>query len=255
MLSCVSLLRAAIAPLYRGQSARFRLLCQRYRPFRVSRCCARARPPQSRKLPAKDTANVKVCDPAALGTFENMVKLNDLNEPVILHNLRSRYKKNEIYTYVGTILIAVNPFKLLPIYTPAIQDIYKEKGSKDTPPHIYAVSDLAYNNMLADRVNQSIVISGESGAGKTETMKLVLQYLAEVSGRAQKRTSTGETTESLEQQILKSNPVMEAFGNAKTVRNNNSRCVCDLCGDQMVFAECLCERVSSAIARPCLWLC
>lgn len=76
---------------------------------------------QSRKLAAKDTTNVKPCDPVALGSFENMVKLNDLNEPTILNNLRNRYKKYEIYTYVGTILIAVNPFKLLPIYTPEIQ--------------------------------------------------------------------------------------------------------------------------------------
>lgn len=175
----------------------------------------------TRSLTGKETETVEECDPDALGNCENMVKLNNLNEPTILHNLRNRYLKNDIYTYVGTILIAVNPFKLLPLYTPQVQDIYKEKGSRDTPPHVYAIADNAYNNLLADRVHQSIVISGESGAGKTETMKLVLQYLAEVSGRAQKRTS-GDSSESLEQQILKSNPVMEAFGNAKTVRNNNS---------------------------------
>ena len=154
--------------------------------------------------------------------YDNMIKLNALNEPVILHNLRQRFLKDLIYTYVSSILVACNPFKLLPIYTPEIMDKYKDGGGRHQPPHIFAIADNAYRNLMADFRDQAVVISGESGAGKTETMKLVLQFLADVSGRAQKQTSSGEKQESLEQQILKSNPVMEAFGNAKTTRNNNS---------------------------------
>jgi len=156
-------------------------------------------------------------DEAALKTYDNMIALNDLNEPTILHNLRMRFLKDDIYTYVSSILVACNPFKLLPIYTPDVMEKYKDGGGRAQPPHIYAISDNAYRNLLADFRDQAVVISGESGAGKTETMKLVLQFLADVSGRAQKQTATGEKAESLEQQILKSNPVMEAFGNAKTV--------------------------------------
>jgi ABC-type oligopeptide transport system ATPase subunit len=161
-------------------------------------------------------------DEAALLTYDNMIKLNNLNEPVILHNLRQRFLKDSIYTYVSSILVALNPFKLLPIYTPEIMDKYKDGGGRTQPPHIFAVSDNAYRNLMADFRDQAVVISGESGAGKTETMKLVLQFLADVSGRAQKHSANGEKQESLEQQVLKSNPVMEAFGNAKTTRNNNS---------------------------------
>lgn len=161
-------------------------------------------------------------DEAALKQYDNMIKLNDLNEPTILHNLRQRFLKDEIYTYVSSILVACNPFKLLPIYTPDIMEKYKDGGGRTMPPHIYAIADNAYRNLMADFKDQAVVISGESGAGKTETMKLVLQFLADVSGRAQKQTTAGEKAESLEQQILKSNPVMEAFGNAKTTRNNNS---------------------------------
>lgn len=119
--------------------------------------------------------------------------------------------------------VALNPFKLLPIYTPEVLDKYKEGGSRHQPPHIFAIADNAYANLLADFRDQAVVISGESGAGKTETMKLVLQFLAEASGRANKQNAKeGEKTESLEQQVLQSNPLMEAFGNAKTTRNNNS---------------------------------
>ncbi|KAA0155260.1 hypothetical protein FNF27_01564 [Cafeteria roenbergensis] len=168
------------------------------------------------------SADCLVCDPEALGQYDNMVKMNNLNEPVIMHNLRSRFKSKKIYTYIGNILIAVNPFELLPIYTPEILDKYKDGGGRSQPPHIYAIADFAYQGMIAESASQSVVISGESGAGKTETMKLVLQFIAEASGRAAKQGSSGDKQESLEQQILKSNPVMEAFGNAKTTRNNNS---------------------------------
>ena len=146
-----------------------------------------------------------------------------MNEPIILHNLRQRFIKDNIYTYVSSILVALNPFRMLPIYLPEVLDKYKDRGSRNQPPHIYAIADNAYANLMADFRDQAVVISGESGAGKTETMKLVLQFLAEASGRAQiAGAAGGEKTESLEQQVLKSNPLMEAFGNAKTTRNNNS---------------------------------
>lgn len=161
-------------------------------------------------------------DEAARKTYDNMIQLSDLNEPTILHNLRQRFMKDEIYTYVSSILVACNPFKLLPIYTPEVLDRYKDGGSRSQPPHIFAIADNAYASLQAEFKDQAVVISGESGAGKTETMKLVLQFLAEASGRLQKSDGSGEKTESLEQQILKSNPLMEAFGNAKTTRNDNS---------------------------------
>jgi myosin heavy subunit len=173
-------------------------------------------------IPAKATKDLIATEEAALLTYDNMIKLNNLNEPVILHNLRQRFLKDQIYTYVSSILVALNPFKLLPIYTPEVMDRYKDGGGRHQPPHIFAIADNSYRNLLADFKDQAVVISGESGAGKTETMKLVLQFLADVSGRAQKQSASGEKQESLEQQILKSNPVMEAFGNAKTTRNNNS---------------------------------
>lgn len=97
------------------------------------------------------------CDEAALETYDNMVKLNNLNEPVILHNLRQRFMKDEIYTYVSSILIAVNPFKLLPIYTPEVLDGYKDGGTRSKPPHIFAIADNAYAGMLANLKDQSVV--------------------------------------------------------------------------------------------------
>lgn len=111
-----------------------------------------------------------------------------------------------------------SPRHRIPLPTP----LTLPAGGRTAPPHIFAVSDNAYRNLMAEFKDQAVVISGESGAGKTETMKLVLQFLADVSGRAQKASASSEKQESLEQQVLKSNPVMEAFGNAKTTRNNNS---------------------------------
>jgi myosin heavy subunit len=178
---------------------------------------------QEVQVTAKESPNCIPLDEASLKIYDNMIKMNDLNEPTLLHNLRQRFLKDDIYTYVSSILVAANPFKLLPIYTPDVMEKYKDGKGRDAPPHIYAISDNAYRALMETFKDQAVVISGESGAGKTETMKLVLQFLADVSGRAQKQATQGDKqTESLEQQILKSNPVMEAFGNAKTTRNNNS---------------------------------
>ena len=175
-------------------------------------------------ITAEQSQSLQVCDEQSLSSIDNMVLLSDLNNAALLHNLRIRFHQHNIYTSVGAILVAVNPFQLLPIYTPDWLEKYKNGGSRGQPPHIYGVADDAYRGMVNDRVNKSVIISGESGAGKTETMKLVLQYVAEVSNKSvpSDGDAGGAATASLEERILKANPVMEAFGNAKTTRNNNS---------------------------------
>ncbi|KAG9154979.1 hypothetical protein Leryth_012167, partial [Lithospermum erythrorhizon] len=146
-----------------------------------------------------------------------MTKLAYLHEPGVLQNLKSRYDINEIYTYTGSILIAVNPFRRLPhLYDSHMMAQYKGATFGELSPHPFAVADAAYRLMINDGISQSILVSGESGAGKTESTKQLMRYLAYMGGRA---VSEGR---SVEQKVLESNPVLEAFGNAKTVRNNNS---------------------------------
>ncbi|XP_057720856.1 myosin-6-like isoform X1 [Arachis stenosperma] len=148
---------------------------------------------------------------------DDMTKLAYLHEPGVLENLRSRYDINEIYTYTGDILIAVNPFVKLPhLYDSHMMAQYKGAVFGELSPHPFAVADAAYRLMINEGISQSILVSGESGAGKTESTKLLMRYLAYMGGRA---AAEGRT---VEQKVLESNPVLEAFGNAKTVRNNNS---------------------------------
>ncbi|RZR79819.1 hypothetical protein BHM03_00005665 [Ensete ventricosum] len=146
-----------------------------------------------------------------------MTKLTYLNEPGVLYNLSRRYALNEIYTYTGSILIAVNPFTKLPhLYNEHMMEQYKGARLGELSPHVFAVADASYRAMMHEVRSQSILVSGESGAGKTETTKLIMQYLTYVGGRAANDDRT------VEQQVLESNPLLEAFGNAKTVRNDNS---------------------------------
>ncbi|KAJ8451192.1 hypothetical protein Cgig2_013964 [Carnegiea gigantea] len=154
---------------------------------------------------------------------DDMTKLAYLHEPGVLDNLRRRYDINEIYmrdpvlTYTGSILIAVNPFRRLPhLYGNHMMSQYKGAAIGDLSPHPFAIADAAYRLMINEGKSQSILVSGESGAGKTETTKSLMHYLAYMGGTA---SAEGR---SVEQQVLESNPVLEAFGNAKTVRNNNS---------------------------------
>ncbi|KAG0457447.1 hypothetical protein HPP92_022604 [Vanilla planifolia] len=148
---------------------------------------------------------------------DDMTKLAYLHEPGVLQNLRSRYEMNEIYTYTGSILIAVNPFRRLPhLYDTHMMEQYMGATFGELSPHVFAVADAAYRLMINEGVSQSILVSGESGAGKTESTKMLMRYLAYMGGRV----ATEERT--VEQKVLESNPVLEAFGNAKTVRNNNS---------------------------------
>ncbi|KAG2661991.1 hypothetical protein PVAP13_1KG112192 [Panicum virgatum] len=151
------------------------------------------------------------------GHVDDMTKLTYLNEPGVLYNLKKRYALNEIYTYTGSILIAVNPFTRLPhLYNEYMMEQYKGVRLGELSPHVFAVADASYRAMVNESRSQSILVSGESGAGKTETTKLIMQYLTFVGGRAALDDRT------VEQQVLESNPLLEAFGNAKTVRNDNS---------------------------------
>ncbi|XP_071732062.1 myosin-11-like [Rutidosis leptorrhynchoides] len=151
------------------------------------------------------------------GGVDDMTKLSYLHEPGVLQNLRTRYELNEIYTYTGNILIAINPFQKLPhLYDSHMMGEYKGAPFGELSPHVFAVADVSYRAMVKEGKSNSILVSGESGAGKTETTKMLMRYLAYLGGR---KATEGRT---VEQQVLESNPVLEAFGNAKTVRNNNS---------------------------------
>ncbi|XP_022966587.1 myosin-17-like [Cucurbita maxima] len=148
---------------------------------------------------------------------DDMTKLSYLHEPGVLSNLATRYELNEIYTYTGNILIAINPFQRLPhLYDTHMMEQYKGAGFGELSPHVFAVAEVAYRAMINEGKSNSILVSGESGAGKTETTKMLMRYLAYLGGRS------GVEGRTVEQQVLESNPVLEAFGNAKTVRNNNS---------------------------------
>ncbi|PHU30831.1 Myosin-12, partial [Capsicum chinense] len=148
---------------------------------------------------------------------DDMTKLAYLHEPGVLNNLACRYSLNEIYTYTGNILIAVNPFRRLPhLYDTHMMQQYKGAPLGELSPHLFAVADACYRALINEHGSQSILVSGESGAGKTETTKMLMRYLAFMGGRS------GTEGRTVEQQVLESNPVLEAFGNAKTVKNNNS---------------------------------
>ncbi|KAL2478562.1 Myosin-12 [Forsythia ovata] len=148
---------------------------------------------------------------------DDMTKLAYLHEPGVLYNLASRFALNEIYTYTGNILIAVNPFRRLPhLYDIHMMQQYKGAAFGELSPHLFAVADTCYRSIINEHGSQSILVSGESGAGKTETTKMLMRYLAFMGGRS------GTEGRTVEQQVLESNPVLEAFGNAKTVKNNNS---------------------------------
>ncbi|KAJ4830636.1 hypothetical protein Tsubulata_036747 [Turnera subulata] len=148
-------------------------------------------------------------NPDILDGVDDLMQLSYLNEPSVLYNLQYRYNNDTIYTKAGPVLVAINPFKKVPLYGNEYIEAYKNK--KMESPHVYAITDMAIREMIRDEVNQSIIISGESGAGKTETAKIAMQYLAALGGGS-----------GIEYEILKTNPILEAFGNAKTLRNDNS---------------------------------
>ncbi|XP_045062628.1 unconventional myosin-Ib-like isoform X3 [Coregonus clupeaformis] len=145
----------------------------------------------------------------------DMVLLETLNEDSFIENLRKRFDHNEIYTYIGSVVISINPYRSLPIYTPQKVEEYRNRNFYELSPHIYALADEAYRSLRDQDKDQCILITGESGAGKTEASKLVMSYVAAVCGK-------GQEVNKVKEQLLQSNPVLEAFGNAKTVRNDNS---------------------------------
>uniref|UniRef100_A0A286XER4 Unconventional myosin-XV n=1 Tax=Cavia porcellus TaxID=10141 RepID=A0A286XER4_CAVPO len=142
---------------------------------------------------------------------EDMTQLEDLQETTVLSNLKTRFERNLIYTYIGSILVSMNPYQMFGIYGPEQVQQYSGRALGDNPPHLFAIANLAFAKMLDAKQNQCIIISGESGSGKTEATKLILRYLAAMN---QKRD--------VMQQILEATPLLESFGNAKTVRNDNS---------------------------------
>ncbi|XP_070766011.1 myosin-7B-like [Enoplosus armatus] len=157
-------------------------------------------------------------NPPKFDMMEDMAMLTHLNEASVLFNLRRRYSMWMIYTYSGLFCVTVNPYKWLPVYSAEVVTAYKGRRRADTPPHIYAIADNAYVDLLQNRENQSMLITGESGAGKTVNTKRVIQYFAIVAALGEHVKKGG----SLEDQIIEANPAMEAFGNAKTIRNDNS---------------------------------
>ncbi|KAJ3613824.1 hypothetical protein NHX12_020070 [Muraenolepis orangiensis] len=160
--------------------------------------------PMSQVFPAEEDVNKHV---------EDNCSLMYLNEATLLNNVRIRYSKDHIYTYVANILIAVNPyFDIAKLYAPETIKAYQGKSLGTLPPHVYAIADKAFRDMKVLKMSQSIIVSGESGAGKTENTKFVLRYL----------TTTYGTGQDIDERIVEANPLLEAFGNAKTVRNNNS---------------------------------
>merc|ERR1712088_7065 len=157
------------------------------------------------------------CNPLKFDKIEDMANMTFLNEASVLWNLRQRYEVFMIYTYSGLFCVTVNPYKMLPVYNGYIIDCYRGKRRTEMPPHLYSIADNAYSDMLRNRENQSMLITGEYGAGKTVNTKKVIQYFSLVAAGV---TKEGEMP--LEDQIVAANPAMEAFGNAKTTRNDNS---------------------------------
>ncbi|XP_041672765.1 myosin-11-like [Cheilinus undulatus] len=176
--------------------------------------------------------DIQKMNPPKFSKVEDMAALTFLNEASVLHNLKERYFSSLIYTYSGLFCVVVNPYKMLPIYSEKIIEMYKGKKRHEVPPHIYSITDNAYRNMMQDREDQSILCTGESGAGKTENTKKVIQYLAVVASSHKGKKEANPAPQSqqqgslaygeLEKQLLQANPILEAFGNAKTIKNDNS---------------------------------
>ncbi|XP_053594205.1 myosin heavy chain, muscle isoform X9 [Microplitis demolitor] len=178
-------------------------------------------------LPGGETKDFKKdqlsqVNPPKYEKAEDMSNLTYLNDASVLHNLKQRYYHKLIYTYSGLFCVAINPYKRYPVYTGRCAKLYRGKRRSEVPPHIFAISDGAYVNMLTNSENQSMLITGESGAGKTENTKKVIAYFATVGASTKKSDDGDKKKGSLEDQVVQTNPVLEAFGNAKTVRNDNS---------------------------------
>nr|XP_005173733.1 unconventional myosin-Va isoform X7 [Danio rerio]XP_021329009.1 unconventional myosin-Va isoform X7 [Danio rerio] len=167
------------------------------------------------KLDPKTNNLPHLRNPDILVGENDLTALSYLHEPAVLHNLKVRFIDSKlIYTYCGIVLVAINPYETLPIYGADIINAYSGQNMGDMDPHIFAVAEEAYKQMARDERNQSIIVSGESGAGKTVSAKYAMRYFATVSGSASEAN--------VEEKVLASNPIMESIGNAKTTRNDNS---------------------------------
>ncbi|TFK42865.1 P-loop containing nucleoside triphosphate hydrolase protein [Crucibulum laeve] len=165
-------------------------------------------------------------NPPLLETADDLATLSHLNEPSVLHTIRNRYAQHSIYTYSGIVLIAVNPFQRVTLYGPEIIQAYSGRKRGELEPHLFAIAEDAYTAMRKEGMGQTIIVSGESGAGKTESAKFIMRYLASVNppdavSKPKTKFSLDDSSE-IERQILATNPILEAFGNAKTTRNDNS---------------------------------
>ncbi|KAG8894293.1 Myosin type-2 heavy chain 1, partial [Tulasnella sp. 403] len=165
-------------------------------------------------------------NPPLLEAVDDLATLSHLNEPSVLHTIRNRYAQHSIYTYSGIVLIAMNPFQRVTLYGPEIIQAYIGRRKGELEPHLFAIAEDAYTRMRRDNIGQTIIVSGESGAGKTESAKLIMRFLASVNGDAaggtKVRGKASDESSEVEQQMLATNPILEAFGNAKTTRNDNS---------------------------------
>nr|OQO28617.1 Myosin-1 [Rachicladosporium sp. CCFEE 5018] len=146
----------------------------------------------------------------------DLTLISKISNEAINDNLKIRFQNGEIYTYIGHVLVSVNPFRDLGIYTDAVLHSYQGKNRLEAPPHVFAIAEASYYNMKAYKENQCVIISGESGAGKTEAAKRIMQYIASVSG------GSNSSIQEIKDMVLATNPLLESFGNAKTLRNNNS---------------------------------
>merc|ERR1712223_964310 len=160
-------------------------------------------------------------NPPKFEKCEDMANLTFLNDASVFWNLKVRFQAKLIYTYSGLFCIVVNPYKRYPIYTGTVVKMYLGKRRNEVPPHLWAITETAYRNMLTNVKNQSMLITGESGAGKTENTKKVIAYLAAVAVPKKKASGAGDKA-SLEDRIVATNPILESYGNAKTSRNDNS---------------------------------
>ncbi|KAK5605366.1 hypothetical protein CRENBAI_025565 [Crenichthys baileyi] len=163
-------------------------------------------------------------NPPKFDKIEDMAMMTHLNEPAVLYNLKERYAAWMIYTYSGLFCVTVNPYKWLPVYDSVVVAAYRGKKRIEAPPHIFSISDNAYQFMLQDRENQSILITGESGAGKTVNTKRVIQYFATIAVAAGKKAEPGpgKCRDHWKIRSLQPTHCWRLYGNAKTVRNDNS---------------------------------
>eukprot|EP01124_Arcella_intermedia_P033133 TRINITY_DN7861_c0_g1_i2.p1 TRINITY_DN7861_c0_g1~~TRINITY_DN7861_c0_g1_i2.p1 ORF type:complete len:1374 (-),score=438.93 TRINITY_DN7861_c0_g1_i2:103-4224(-) len=161
-----------------------------------------------------NSVDLRAVDEASLQLLDDLIKLDDLCEPTVLYNLLQRYKQNMIYTYVGPIIISINPFqKIASCRNEVLEDYIGDVPPEQLPPHLYALAKNAFESLLRDGIPQAIIISGESGSGKTEATKIMLKFLTVISHNSGKEIAEA---------LLATNPILEAFGNAKTLKNNNS---------------------------------